>query len=145
MACGDVKSQVTYLKRLALYRKEKPFQLFVPIEPDNPDQRASNLVFEPKECTFLDIRKQISDCSLDVDGVQLQVFPTDIRLESFQNRSIVESHYFAEVEQILHNIEGGYDRVFFFDWRVSGHDSPQRRKDTESRIAARLHQTKVRR
>lgn len=118
MACGTVDSHVNYLKKLPLYQKEKPFQLFVPIDPDATNQRASNLEFEPKERTFFDIRDRIHDCSLDTNGFQLREFPTKLDLPSFRDRGVVESSYFPEIEQILKHIEGGYDRVFIFDWRV---------------------------
>lgn len=118
MACGTVNSQVNYLKKLPLYQREKPFQLFVPIDPDAPDQRATNLEFESNERTFHDIRDRIHDCSLDTHGFQLLDHPTKLDLPSFQDRATVESRYFPEVEQILKNIEGGYDRIFIFDWRV---------------------------
>lgn len=118
MACGDVTSHVSYLKKLDLYQKEKPFQLFIPIEKDAPDQRTSNLEFESKECTFHDIRDKIHEYDLDTHGFQVGEYPTKLDLPSFQDRHIVESQYFPEVEQILRNIEGGYDRIFIFDWRV---------------------------
>ena len=118
MASGTVVGQVNYLKKLPLYQKEKPFQLFVPIDPDDPDQRATNLEFEPRECTFHDINDASHDLSLDKHGIQIVRCPTKVDLPSFRDRGIVESIYFDEVEHILKNIEGGYDRVLIFDWRV---------------------------
>ena len=118
MACGTVNSQVNYLKKLPLYQNEKPFQLFIPVDADAPDQRTTNLEFESKECTFSDIRDSVHSYSLDTDGFQVLQFPTQVDPPSFQDRSIVESRYFSEVKDILRNIEGGYDRVFIFDWRV---------------------------
>lgn len=118
VACGTVNSQVDYLKRLPLYENEKPFQLFIPIDEEALDQRTSNLEFESKECTFIDIRDRAFDCSLDVHGFQFHQFPTKLEWSTFKNRALVESQYFLEVEQLLKNIESGYDRLFIFDWRV---------------------------
>ncbi|KAI1845652.1 hypothetical protein JX265_005342 [Neoarthrinium moseri] len=125
MACGTVKSQVSYLKRLPLYQKEKPFQLFIPIDKEALDQRTTNLDFETKERTFVDVRDTAYSCSLDVDGFQLQSYPTKLDLPSFLDRSIVESQYFSEVEEILKNIEGGYDKLFIFDWRIRSSATPR--------------------
>ncbi|KAH8682291.1 methyltransferase CmcJ [Xylariales sp. PMI_506] len=125
MACGTVKSEVNYLKRLPLYQSEKPFQLFIPIEKDAPDQRTSNLEFEPRECTFRDIRDSLQDYSLDTHGFQVEECPTNLDFPSFQDRAIVESRYFSEVEQILKRIQGGFDRVFIFDWRLRNASTPR--------------------
>ncbi|KAH7028075.1 methyltransferase CmcJ [Microdochium trichocladiopsis] len=119
MACGTVQAQVDYLKRLPLYQSEKPFQLFIPIEPDAKDQRHSNLEFEPKECTFHDVRDQLPECLLDSQGFQVLRRPTRLDPASFDKREIVESQYLDEVKDILKSVDGGYDRIFIFDWRVS--------------------------
>lgn len=118
MACGTVTADVHYLKRLALYRKEKPFQLFVPVDEDAADQRHTNLEFEPKEQTFVDIRDNVGDFSLDTHGFQVERWPTALSPASFKDEDIVKTQYLPEVEQILKDATGGYDRVFVFDWRV---------------------------
>ena len=119
MSCGTVTAKLQYLKRLPLYQKEKPFQLFVPVDEDAADPRSTNIEFETKEQTFVDIRDRLSEYSLDSHGFQVGVHPTALDLASFGNRDMVESQYFAEVEEILKTIDGGYDKVFIFDWRVS--------------------------
>lgn len=127
MACGTVQSQVSYLKRLPLYHDEKPFQLFIPIDSDAIDQRTNNLEFEQRECTFSDIRDNVHNYTLDDNAFQALSFPTKLDPTSFKNRSAVESRYFPEIEEILKKIEGGYDRVFIFDWRVNQTMSQTRR------------------
>ncbi|KAK3368629.1 methyltransferase CmcJ [Podospora didyma] len=125
MACGTVTAELQYLKRLPLYQKEKPFQLFVPVDEDATDPRTTNIEFETKEQTFVDIRDRLSEFSLDSHGFQVNVHPTGLDLASFANRETVETKYFAEVEQILKTIEGGYDKVFIFDWRVRNSATPK--------------------
>jgi hypothetical protein len=124
MACGDVTAPVNYLKRLPLYQKEKPFQLFIPLSDDAPDQRTNNLEFEPRQCNFHDIRNEAQAWSLDREGVQVLQHPTALDLAAFRDRAQVESRYFDEVRQILRNVEGGYDKAFIFDWRVRPHPLP---------------------
>ncbi|KXJ88484.1 hypothetical protein Micbo1qcDRAFT_17472 [Microdochium bolleyi] len=125
MACGTVQARVDYLKRLPLYQVEKPFQLFIPIEPDAKDQRPSNLEFESKEVTFHDVRDQLSDCRLDSHGFQLLRHPTGLPSASFENRGLVESVYFDEVRDILKTVDGGYDKIFIFDWRLRDAGRPR--------------------
>lgn len=119
MACGTVKAELQYLKRLPLYKLEKPFQLFVPVDPDAADQRSTNIEFEAQEQTFEDVRGREDEFSLGSHGFEFAVQPTSLSIRDFSDRGIVESRYFREVEEILRNIDGGYDQVFFFDWRVS--------------------------
>ncbi|KAL2211720.1 methyltransferase CmcJ [Sarocladium strictum] len=118
MASGDVTAPVNYLKRLPLYEREKPFQLFIPLSADAPDQRTTNLEFEPQLCSFHDIRSEAQSCSLDRQGVRVLRHPTSLDLEAFRDRAQVESRYFDEVRHILRSVEGGYDKAFIFDWRL---------------------------
>ena len=120
MASGIVTAEIQYLKRLPLYTKEKPFQLFVPVATDAVDTRSTNLEFEAKEQTFEDVRGREEIFSLDEHGFQFGVHPTKLGPELFGDRDAVETRYFDEVKEILRDIEGGYDEVFLFDWRV-GH------------------------
>lgn len=118
MASGDVTAAVKYLKRLPLYQSEKPFQLFIPLSDNAPDQRTTNLEFESRQCEFHDIRSKAHTWSLDREGIQVLQHPTSLDLDSFRDRAQVESRYFDEVRQILRHVEGGYDKAFIFDWRV---------------------------
>ena len=117
MVSETVTAEIQYLKRLPLYRKEKPFQLFVPVAADT---RSTNLEFEAKEHTFEDVRGREDIFSLDEHGFQFGVHPTKLDPELFGDRDAVETRYFDEVKEILREIEGGYDEIFLFDWRV-GH------------------------
>jgi len=115
---GTVTASIQYLKKLPLYEKEKPFQLFIPIDKTSGDPRSSNLEFEPRSHTFVDIRNRVHDFSLDSHGFQVVPHPTKLEAQSFVDRSLVESRYLLEVEEVLRTIGGGYDKVFIFDWRV---------------------------
>ncbi|KAK3357867.1 methyltransferase CmcJ [Lasiosphaeria hispida] len=125
MACGTVTAEVQYLKRLPLYTREKPFQLFVPVDKDAVDTRSTNLEFESREQTFEDIRGREQLFSLDEHGFEIGVHPTELGPTLFGDREIVESKYFEEVKEILRGVEGGYDEVFFFDWRLRNSATPK--------------------
>ena len=125
MASGTVTAEVQYLKRLALYAKEKPFQLFVPVAPDAVDTRSTNLDFEGRDQTFEDIRGREDEYSLDSHGFQVGMHPTRLDPDMFGDRETVESRYFDEVREILRDVEGGYDEVFLFDWRLRNSAKPK--------------------
>ncbi|KAK0613639.1 methyltransferase CmcJ [Immersiella caudata] len=118
MACGTVTGEINYLKRLDLYQKEKPFQLFIPVDENGPGPRSSNLEFEMKEQTFVDIRENLRDFSLDTHGFEVGMRPTALAPADFHSRDTVETRYFEEVKDILKNIDGGYDEIFIFDHRL---------------------------
>jgi hypothetical protein len=118
MSSGTVTAELQYLKKLPLYTKEKPFQLFVPVAADAVDTRSTNLEFEAKEQTFEDIRGREDAFSLDTHGFQTGVYPTRLDSDMFGDKEAVETRYFDEVREILRDVEGGYDEVFLFDWRV---------------------------
>jgi hypothetical protein len=66
----------------------------------------------------VDIRPAISNFSLDDDGFQVLQHSTQLAVDSFSDRTLVEEQYLGEVKEILKTIDGGYDKVFVFDWRV---------------------------
>ena len=120
MACGDVVADLTYLQKLDLYQREKPFQLFIPVDPNGPDPRTNNIEFENRQHIIHDIRPTITDYGLDTHGFEIRPFRPSLDPDMFQDRDLVESRYFPEVEQLLRQtLDGGFDRIFFFDWRVS--------------------------
>ncbi len=115
MASGDVVAELGYLQKLDLYRHEKPFQIFIPIDDG---QRQTNLEFEPRTQKIVDIRPNIKSFQLDAQGFEVRECPTAVSYESFQNEELIKSQYLPEIEEELKFIEDGYDRIFFFDWRV---------------------------
>lgn len=100
-----------------LYLKEKPFQLFLDIPSDAPDQRKTNIEFEHKEVVVQDIRANEETFSLDSHGFMVRRSGTLSSLVDMTTTS-VESIYLPAVEEFLRAEVEGVDRVFFFDWRV---------------------------
>jgi hypothetical protein len=119
---GDVTAELEYLQRLELYKREKPFQLFIPIQLDGPDPRQTNLEFEMRSHVIHDMRPDISRFRLDVHGFEVRnaPFPSTEDPTNFQRREFMESKYLPYVGELLKStIDGGFDRIYFFDFRVS--------------------------
>lgn len=125
MACGTVEAHIEYLQRLPLYQQEKPFQLFVPIDEQDQDARSTNLAFEQKKQTFVDIRERVNEFSLDLHGFQIQAVPKTFDSQLFKSRQSVEKEYLPEIERLLKGLGDGCDRVFIFDWRLRDASSPR--------------------
>jgi hypothetical protein len=119
MACGNVRAEIQYLRRLSLYKREKPFQLFYPVDPDTEDQRSSNLEFEYKPQEFIDIRDNVKDFTLDSHGFEFICRTATMDPTLFEDRAMVESQYIPEMYRVLRSVTGGCDRIFIFDWRVN--------------------------
>jgi hypothetical protein len=109
------KAEIQFLQWQPLYEHEKPFQLFLDIPPEAPDQRKTNLVFEPKDVLVQNIRKQEANFSLDINGFMVR------NLQGFHDLASLESitsEYLPAVEKLLKQEVEGADKVVFFDWRV---------------------------
>ncbi|KAF5512393.1 Aspirochlorine biosynthesis protein N [Colletotrichum aenigma] len=131
MACGTVDAELDYLRRLPLYQQEKPFQLFVPIHERDQDARSTNLEFEKRTQTFVDIRDQVNDFSLDSHGFQVETSPSRLNAQSFGDQSLIKNEYLPEVENLLKLVGNSNDRVFIFDWRLRDAGAPREREDNE--------------
>ncbi|KAK2729451.1 methyltransferase CmcJ [Colletotrichum kahawae] len=131
MACGVVEAEVDYLKRLPLYQREKPFQLFVPIHEQDPDARSTNLVFEKKKQTFTDIRERVGEFSLDSHGFQVETAPSHMDPQSFEDQELIKTRYLPEIEKLFNSLGSSGDKVFIFDWRLRDAGTPRERKDGE--------------
>lgn len=64
----DAVGTFKYIKWLDLYKKEKPFQIFIDIPKTAPDQRFTNLSYEEREETFRDVRGQEESFTLNDHG-----------------------------------------------------------------------------
>ena len=118
MNSGDVDVDLTYLQRLELYQHEKPFEIFMDIPDDAPDQRAKNTQFEPRNQTIRDIRGLTDQFSLDEHGFAIRPLAVDLEPQDITTRLDVEQNYLPEVERFIRKEVDGVDQVFFFDWRV---------------------------
>ncbi|KAF2476026.1 uncharacterized protein BDR25DRAFT_379689 [Lindgomyces ingoldianus] len=115
----DERTHFLYLKWSDLYNREKPFQLFLDIPKESPDQRKSNLVYEegPEEIVH-DVRGRESEFSIDNNGFTYIKHSTKLSSEQFEDHAAVEGCYLPECEKLLRKHLEGVDRVHFFDWRL---------------------------
>lgn len=113
----DVTATLKFLKWQALYKIEKPFQIFINIPPEASDQRTTNLVYEDITLPIRDVRYLKLQPTLDQNGLMYRRHRTNFK--DFNSREAVDNIYLPEIEQLLRTEVKGVDRVFFFDWRVS--------------------------
>jgi hypothetical protein len=118
MALGDVHVDLSFLKRLELYQYEKPFEIYMDIPSDAPDQRAKNTKFEWKNQLIQDIRGRSDQFSLDEHGFAIRHFAATLDPHEISHKLDVEDHYLPEVERLIRKEICDVDQVFFFDWRV---------------------------
>ena len=111
-----IRSSIKYIQWQRLYDNEKPFQIFIDIPKDTPDQRYTNLVFEDKETKFVNIRGRQQDFSLNDHGFAYRHH--QFEFDDFEDRVKVEEFYLPQVEDFIKKEVEDVDKVFFFDWRV---------------------------
>ncbi len=116
---GSVKGNLQFLKRLDLYQREVPFQIFMPIPEDAEDPRPDNLEFEAKEHLIEDIRDTNENFTLDSHGFEHLTCPPSWVPTSTSTRQDVEAFYLPDVENLIKTHVEDVDEIFFFDWRVS--------------------------
>lgn len=118
MSFGNIEVGIFYLKRLELYKREKPFEIFIRIPISAPDQRSKNTEFESRLTPLFDIRGSERQFNLDDHGFAVRRF--DVALPSLEEiqQEFLKEHYFPEVERFVKREVGGVDRLSFFGFRV---------------------------
>ena len=119
MSSGDVTAALSYLRKLELYKHEKPFEMLMDIPKDAADQRYFNTKFEAREHVIRDMRNSDEDFTLDKNGFTVRNFRSCVDSGGVIDRKLVEDHYLPEVEKLIRDNVEGVDQLFFFEWRVS--------------------------
>ncbi|TPX12368.1 uncharacterized protein E0L32_007015 [Thyridium curvatum] len=117
-----ITATMSFLERLELDQREKPFQLFVNLPPDAKDDRQSNLIFEDVSVKLRDIRKRDVPPSLDDQGFTVRNFVSSVEYKDINRREVVERDYYAEMEALPKEEDPSIHQVFFFDWQVRSTD-----------------------
>lgn len=116
---GDVQASFGFLKWSDLYLKEKPFQVYIDIPKDAPDQRRHNLNFEEDiEYTVHSVRGRETQYTLDENGFAYVKHKSSMTAQDFQDEHTVVQRYYEELEELLKRHMDGVDQVCIFDWRV---------------------------
>lgn len=94
--------KIRYLDRLELYKSEKSYEVtFLPINVTQPGARRSNLSFSSYSIQFKDLSQYKKDFSTDIQGFELDQFPTTLSLEELKDLENVKSQYHAEARSYL--------------------------------------------
>jgi hypothetical protein len=118
MLSESVSATVQFLKWQDLYKKERPFQMFMDLPPEVKDQRKTNVVFEDVDLLVNDMRGKEPDFELDTHGFMVtQLPPFEGRLDT----ATIEEFHLPAVEKLLKEKVDGADRVILFNWRVRFH------------------------
>lgn len=121
----NIRTAFHFLKWQDLYNIERPFQIYIEIPPDAPDQRRHNLVFEEGEETIVhNVRDRLDEFSLDRNDFVYLKHATQATKERFADREFLRTVYLPECEQLIRERVDGVDQVFIFDWRVRLHLFP---------------------
>ena len=111
--------QIGYLDRLELYKSDKPYEVSViPINVTSGSARRSNLSFKTYPFDLKDFSRCRQDFNTDVQGFELESFPTSLLPEQLKDSSTVETLYYEEARAFLTK-KFGAQKVIFFDNTVS--------------------------
>ncbi|RYP03969.1 hypothetical protein DL765_010348 [Monosporascus sp. GIB2] len=118
---GDVYSttgQIRYLDRLELYHREKPYEVtFLPVNVATPGARRSNFSLNYWEVKLHDFSTCRDAFSTDVQGFELDTFPTSLSTLELKDLTTVELRYHAEAMDYLRQKYGAW-KVFIFDTTI---------------------------
>ncbi|CAI7622492.1 unnamed protein product [Penicillium glandicola] len=111
---GNQTVTLNYAKWLPIYEKETPYQILSEF-PGN--YKKTNLEFShaPIEETIHDIRG--SEDEFKIDSVGFQVCHQKTIIQTWTDKSVIETLYYAEMEQLLRRELEEVDEVVFYDWR----------------------------
>lgn len=116
---GDETTAFHFLKWQELYETEKPFQIYIDIPKDAPDQRSDNLVFEQgQETVVRNVRGNENAFGLDSHGFMYVKSDSKLPSTQFYDRRSIEETYLPECEALIMKHVPNVDRLCIFDWRV---------------------------
>jgi len=118
---SDLTASFEYLKWSPLYEVEKPFQVFVDIPKDCPDQRKDNLTFSRvAEETIHDLRETCEDFTLDSNGFTYLKHASKLSNPSqFYDVKTIEEVYLPECAEVLKRELCEVGKVHIYGWRAS--------------------------
>jgi hypothetical protein len=117
--CYSTSGRIRYLKRLELYKTEKPYEVtFPPLNVTQPGARRTNIALEYWPVEFKDLSTNRDGFSTDIQGFELDHFHTVLSATELQDLDTVQSKYHAEARSFL-ECKYGAKRVFIFDTTVS--------------------------
>ncbi|KAI0453557.1 methyltransferase CmcJ [Xylaria acuta] len=110
--------EVRYLDRLELYKSEKPYEVtFAPVNVKQPGARRTNFSLSYWDVALRDLTSNRASFTTDVQGFELDKFPTSLSALQLQDPDIVESLYHPEA---INYLEHKYSakKVLIFDTTI---------------------------
>jgi hypothetical protein len=116
---NSVVAKLSFLQWQDLYKREKPYEIYVDLPDGYPEVKQNNLLFQQVDTVINDVRGHEDRFQLENQGFQFEKFPTKLQDADLGDRHLVESIYLPEVEDLLRTQYPNANRIFIFDWRVS--------------------------
>ena len=110
-------AQLGFIKPLDLYKREKPYVLFLGRPEDMPDVDVTNVQSETIEVPLNDIRGDESTYTLDEHG--FQYIEHHHTFQAFDTEARIIEDYLPEVERLIRDKVPYATKVHVYDWRVS--------------------------
>ncbi|KAF3089630.1 hypothetical protein TWF569_005570 [Orbilia oligospora] len=102
---NSTQASVLYLKRLDLYRTQKPYEILFSIKDLNATEaQQTNCELEPHVIQALDAEYTRSNFSITKNGFQFANFPTKMKPTDFNDEKMIKEIYYREVKECLQQI-----------------------------------------
>ncbi|KAK9788660.1 hypothetical protein AB5N19_10182 [Seiridium cardinale] len=121
---GNTFVSLRFLKRLDVYKREKPYWLFVG-KPSMVEQaEITNVQLETvQNVPVHDVRNDGETYTLDEHGFQFVTY--DPEPVDFSDEASVREVYVPQVEKIIHDHVPLAHRIHIFDWRIRRQMTPE--------------------
>jgi hypothetical protein len=118
-AAYSTRAQIHYLERLDLYKKEKAYEVsFEPLNVERPGVRISNVSLKPHPVTIRSFSASCrEDFSTDVQGFELEKFPTGLSTTQLMDLETIEGLYHEAAVKFLKG-KFGARKVAIFDTTI---------------------------
>jgi hypothetical protein len=116
---GNEEARFHYLEWRDLFRREKPYEIFINLPPEQDHVPRTNLSFKraPIAHTVHDVRGHEQEFDLDTHGFTWRSHSCSV--EKLRDDNFITAEYLPQMEQFIKSNVEGADRIVFFDWRAS--------------------------
>ncbi|EXJ85022.1 hypothetical protein A1O3_05697 [Capronia epimyces CBS 606.96] len=128
-------ADLTFLKWIPLYEKEKPFVYLSAVPKYSLDPRQSNFEFHSVPVPIRDVRGEEVNYTLDSHGFTFRTSPVQLQPDDFNDADVVEREYLPQVKELLRREVEGVDDIFIFDWRMRRADYVARELDMNDKTS----------
>ncbi|KAI9155597.1 methyltransferase CmcJ [Paramyrothecium foliicola] len=115
---SELDRLINYLERLELYKTEKAYEVsFAPVNIERAGVQISNVSLKPWPVTIRGFSACRSEFSTDIQGFELDKFPSTLSAAQFKSLDLIESFYHAEAVEFLKK-KYEAERVAIFDTTI---------------------------